>query len=410
MGLTLSYSLQSFFKAIAFPVVLFVAVISSVEMGIADLTPWQDIILQTPFLLFIATIILALRFNQTRVIYIVLFLALAWASTGKVENIDYFSFHPSLFFISQLLVLMAFSFDQNKVVWGRHGLFRILVLFALLAFNYRFNQSITINEWLSLQVYPVSKEATISPYFQIEFLVSAVCLFTLAIRQLMKPSQLNASIWALAFGVIVMNFGDFTYHTIILSYCLFGVLIIHAVLTDSYQMAFSDELTGLAARRALLQSSISLGKKYTVAMMDVDHFKKFNDTYGHDVGDQVLRLVASKINGVKGGGKAYRYGGEEFTIVFPNKSVAYAIPYLEQVREDIANYQMAIRSDDRPEDKKEGKSSRKKSSSASKFVNVTISIGVGEREGDLKEFDQVLKRADEALYRAKQAGRNCLAE
>ena len=406
----MSYSLQSFFRAIAFPTLLFIAVITAVETGIADLTPWQDLILQTPLLLFSATIILALRFNKTRVIYIVLFLALAWASSGKVENIDYFSFHPSLFFLSQLAVLMVFSFDQNKIVWGRHGLIRVIALFILLAINYRFNHSITVNEMLSSQLIPLSAQSKISPYFQIEFIAAALCLFTLAIRQIMKPSQLNASIWALAFGVILIQFGDFTYYTMIVSYCLFGVLIIHAVLTDSYQMAFSDELTGLSARRALLQSSISLGKRYTVAMMDVDHFKKFNDTYGHDVGDQVLRMVASKINDVKGGGKAYRYGGEEFTIVFPNKSVSYAIPYLEQVRETIAEYQMAIRSDDRPDDKKQGKSARKKSQGNTKFVNVTISIGVAEREGELKDFDQVLKQADEALYRAKQAGRNCLAE
>ncbi len=406
----MSYSLQAFFRAIAFPALLFIGVITAVELGLADLTPWQSLILQTPLLLFAATIILALRFNQTRVIYIVLFMALAWANTGKVENIDYFDFHPSLFFISQLIVLMAFSFDQNKLVWGRHGLLRILVLFILVVVNYRFNQSITVNELLSSQLISLSADSKISAYFQIELIVSAICLFTLAIRQLYKPSQLNASIWALGFGVIVIQFGDFDYYTMIMSYCLFGILLIHAVLTDSYQMAFSDELTGLAARRALLQSSISLGKKYTVAMMDVDHFKKFNDTYGHDVGDQVLRLVASKINGVKGGGKAYRYGGEEFTVIFPNKSVSYAIPFLEQVREDIANYQMAIRSDDRPEDTSQGKTSRKKSEPKSKFVNVTISIGVAEREGQLKDFDQVLKQADEALYRAKQGGRNCLAE
>lgn len=406
----MSYSVQAFFKAIAFPVLLFITVIVAVETGIADLTPWQDLILQTPLLLFAATIILALRFNQTRVIYIVLFIALAWANSGKIENIDYFSFHPSLFFISQLLVILAFSYDQNKVIWGRHGLIRILILLGLVFVNYRFNQSITVNEWLSSQLVTLSAESKISPYFQIELFASAICLFALAIRQLIKPSQLNASLWALAFGVIMIQFGDFTYYTMIMSYCLFGILVIHAVLTDSYQMAFSDELTGLSARRALLQSSISLGKKYTVAMMDVDHFKKFNDTYGHDVGDQVLRLVASKINQVKGGGKAYRYGGEEFTIVFPNKSVAYAIPFLEQVREDIANYQMAIRSDDRPEDQKSGQSARKKSAGSSKLVNVTISIGVAEREGQLKDFDQVLKQADEALYRAKQAGRNCLAE
>ena len=374
-----------------------------------DLSAWQSILLQTPFLLFVSTLVLALRFNQTRIIYIVLYMLLAWASLGQIENFKYLALSSSLFFISQLVVIVAFSFDQNKVVWSRHGLIRLAALFVLFAINYRFGQSITVNQWLSFQFIDLG-DSKLSPTFQVELLAAAVSLGILLFKQTLNPSQLTANLWVLAFGLVIIQFGNFSYHTEMLSYGLFGVLFIHAVLTDSYQMAFSDELTGLSARRALLQSSISLGKRYTLAMMDVDHFKKFNDTYGHDVGDQVLRLVASKLNAVKGGGKAYRYGGEEFTIVFPNKSVNYAIPFLEQVREEIANYNMAIRSDDRPEEHTEGKSNRKKNAGGTKYVNVTISIGVAEREGELKEFDQVLKQADEALYRAKQAGRNCLAE
>ena len=406
----MQYKISAFIRAISFPSLLFIAVLISAEVEFMDLTPWQTILLQTPFLLFVATIVLALRFNQTRVIYIVLFMLLGWASLGQIENFKYLSFHPSLFFISQLLVLLAFSFDKNKVVWSRHGLVRLLAIFVLFVLNYRFGQSITVDQWLSYQFIDLGEGSKLSPTFQIEMLVTALSLAILLFKQTLNPSQLTANLWVLAFGLVIIQFGDFSYQTEMISYCLFGVLFIHAVLTDSYQMAFSDELTGLAARRALLQSSISLGKRYTLAMLDVDHFKKFNDTYGHDVGDQVLRLVASKLGGVKGGGKAYRYGGEEFTIVFPNKSVNYAIPFLEQVREEIANYNMAIRSDDRPDENDEGKSNRKKNAGGTKYVNVTISIGIAEREGELKEFDQVLKQADEALYRAKQAGRNCLAE
>jgi len=406
----LQYKITSFFQAIAFPCLLLIGVLIGVETNLVDLTPWSTILLQTPFLLLLATVILAMRFNQTKVVYIVLFMALGWASLGEVENFKYLKFNPSLFFISQLLVLSLFSFDLNKVVWSRHGLIRLAGLFVVFFINYRFAQSITVQQWLSTQIVSLGENSDLSPTFQIEMIVTALCLGILLLKQMLSPSQLTANLWAIAFALVIMQFGDFDYQTKMATYALIGVLFIHAVLTDSYQMAFSDELTGLSARRALLQSSISLGKKYTVAMMDVDHFKKFNDTYGHDVGDQVLRLVASKMNAVKGGGKAYRYGGEEFTIVFANKSVNYAIPFLEQVREEIANYNMAIRSDDRPEDTDEGKSNRKKNAGGTKYVNVTISIGVAEREGELKEFEQVLKQADEALYRAKQAGRNCLAE
>lgn len=389
---------------------IFCGVILAVAMQWVDLSPWQGIILQTPFLLFVATIILALRFNQTRIIYIVLFLMIGWATIAKIDDFQNLRLHSSLFFISQLAVICLFSFDQNKVVWSRHGLGRLLFLFIVFLINYRFNQSITLNQILEFKIVDLSSNATLSKTFQFDMLFVTIALIVLFGRQLMKPNQMNANLWSITFGLTIMHFGKFDHQIQMVCYSLFGVLLIHAVLTDSYQMAFSDELTGLAARRALLQSSISLGKKYTLAMLDVDHFKKFNDTYGHDVGDQVLRLVASKLDEVKGGGKAYRYGGEEFTIVFPNKSVNYAIPFLEQVRENIANYQMAIRNDDRPEEPQDGKTKRKKNTGGTKFVNVTISIGVAEREGELKDFDQVLKQSDEALYRAKQAGRNCLAE
>ncbi len=406
----MKYSIASFIRAVAFPSVVFIGVLLAVTMQWVELAPWHAILVQTPFLLFVATIVLSLRFSQTRVVYIVLFLLLAWANLAGVENFKHFNFNPSLFFLSQLAVITAFSFDQNKVVWSRHGLARLLILFVVFFVNYRFSDSITVQSWLDFNFITMGEGSQLSSTFQVEMVVTTFALAILLIKHLSKPSQMSANLWAVTFGLVIMQFGKFDHQTELVCYCLFGVMLIHAILTDSYKMAFSDELTSLPARRALFQSSISLGKRYTVAMMDVDHFKKFNDTYGHDVGDQVLRLVASRLGAVKGGGRAYRYGGEEFTIVFPNKSVNYAIPFLEQVREDIANYNMAIRSEDRPDDADDGKSQRKKNSGGTKYVNVTISIGVAEREGDLKEFEQVLKQADEALYRAKQAGRNCLAE
>ena len=94
-------------------------------------------------------------------------------------------------------------------------------------------------------------------------------------------------------------------------------------------------------------------------MTDVDHFKKFNDTYGHDVGDQVLRMVAARLKKVTGGGKAYRYGGEEFTIVFAGKTMEECQPHLEAVREAIENYAMQLRDkDSRPKNDEQGRSKR----------------------------------------------------
>jgi diguanylate cyclase (GGDEF)-like protein len=178
--------------------------------------------------------------------------------------------------------------------------------------------------------------------------------------------------------------------------CATGVLLIAALLQESHQLAFRDQLTGLPARRALEERMRSLGERYAIGMVDVDHFKKFNDTHGHDVGDQVLRLVGGRLAQVDGGGIAYRYGGEEFSVLFPGSTIAQAERALEAIRGSIEAYRMAVRGADRPKQPQEG-AKRRGERSAEKVLSVTVSIGVAE-PSDLQATPRaVLKAADEAL-------------
>jgi PleD family two-component response regulator len=137
----------------------------------------------------------------------------------------------------------------------------------------------------------------------------------------------------------------------------------------------------------------------------VDHFKKFNDTYGHDLGDQVLKMVAARIDRVGGGGKAYRYGGEEFTILFSEMDAEEAIPHLEAMREGIEAYRIALRGTDRPR-KVKGAKRQRGGWRGRDAASVTISIGVAERNDRLATPQAVIEAADRALYRAKDRGRN----
>lgn len=150
-----------------------------------------------------------------------------------------------------------------------------------------------------------------------------------------------------------------------------------------------------------------LGRRYSLAMMDIDHFKKFNDTYGHKMGDDVLRLVAAVMQRCEGGAKVYRYGGEEFTILFKGKSAIQCESYLNELRQDIAEYELAIRNHD--ERSKEGKAGADKRGTVEKSntVKVTISIGLADQTHGNSPQD-VMKQADEALYKAKENGRNRL--
>src|SRR5262249_47426751 len=133
-----------------------------------------------------------------------------------------------------------------------------------------------------------------------------------------------------------------------------GVLLLVAVLQESHRLAFRDELTNLPSRRALEERLPALGPGYAVAMIDVDHFKQFNDTHGHHVGDQVLKLVAARLARIEGGGQSYRYGGEEFCVLFPERTLDEAMPHLERLRKDIEDYRIAVRGGDRPKAREAG--------------------------------------------------------
>jgi diguanylate cyclase (GGDEF)-like protein len=187
-----------------------------------------------------------------------------------------------------------------------------------------------------------------------------------------------------------------------------GVILVVSLLQESHQLAFRDQLTGLPGRRALEERLRSLGERYAIGMVDVDHFKSFNDTHGHDIGDQVLRLVAGRLAQVGGGGIAHRYGGEEFCVIFPGRDPDEAAIDLEAIRGSIERYRMAMRAGDRPKKAEEG-AKRRGAGAPEKPLSVTVSIGVAGPSGAAPTPMQVVKAADQALYRAKKGGRNRLS-
>jgi len=180
-----------------------------------------------------------------------------------------------------------------------------------------------------------------------------------------------------------------------------------SVMETSYAMAFRDDLTGLPGRRALMRDLQGMGSEYAAAMVDVDHFKQFNDRYGHDVGDQVLRMVAGRLAKAPGRGRAYRYGGEEFTILYPGKTLQQVFPHLKEVRGSVEDATFILRSWRRPRKRPVDPGAwRGTGKPKTKHLSVTVSIGVADVSGKDISPDIVLKKADQALYRAKSAGRN----
>lgn len=179
---------------------------------------------------------------------------------------------------------------------------------------------------------------------------------------------------------------------LLLTACSGLLILLLSALQNSWQLAYVDALTALPGRRALeerLQRSLGI---YSLAMVDIDHFKKFNDSYGHDVGDDVLRMIAAQIGQVKGGGKAYRYGGEEFTVVFNNHSADEIKAHLQELIDTVAATPFVV---------------NRRKNQKPKTVQVTISIGLTDSIGKANA-SETIKTADQALYTAKKKGRNRL--
>lgn len=184
-----------------------------------------------------------------------------------------------------------------------------------------------------------------------------------------------------------------------------GVLML-GVVESAFALAYLDELTQLPSRRSLGSALRQLRPPFAIAVADIDHFKSVNDTWGHDTGDQVLRMVAAHLSTVRDG-RAYRSGGEEFTIVFPGLDTVEAYHRVEEVRAEIDDAGFRLRANDRP--KKDAQGARARGSrtvDTNEILEVTISAGVADARDGGGDPEATMSAADRALYTAKQNGRN----
>lgn len=244
--------------------------------------------------------------------------------------------------------------------------------------------------------------SSMPPAVQLSFLIATFGLVMLIVRRRSKVEQ--GLFWALAALFLGV-------HAAIQPQALpfyagaAGIVLVLTVLEHGDDLAYRDELTGLLGRRAFNSMMGQLGRTYAIAMFDVDNFKKFNDTYGHDTGDQVLRMVAAKLSQVGGGGRVFRYGGEEFLVVFRGRSAAEAAPFVESVRQAIAETGFVLRGPDRPA-RKPPKRLEASQAQSRPAIRISVSIGLADRSQRHSTPELVLDAADAALYGAKAAGRN----
>lgn len=375
----------------------------------------QELLTLAPYLLAAAALVSGYHFKRGRVCLLIIlatvnyYLGSHYLTAGTITpeaNLVYRALAILLPFNLLVIALM-----REKGITGCTGRMRLTFLggqlFLLWLTLHQGSQAL----WMAL-THPLLQLSLLAslPIPQLSLLL----LVAAAVITLWKVWQRPAPVEGALFGVVI-TFGVLLawpavpFVTTIFSGTASLILVL-AIIQDSHNMAFRDDMTGLPSRRALNELLRGLGSRYAIAMVDVDHFKRFNDTYGHDVGDQVLKVVAGRLMAVSGGGRPFRYGGEEFTVIFPGKTAKDAAPHLERLRKAIEEYKMALRSDDRPKDDAKGQVSRSRQYS-NRDVSVTVSIGVAESGSRYATAEEVIKAADTALYRAKKGGRNqvCLA-
>ncbi len=299
---------------------------------------------------------------------------------------------------------MVIALLRERGVFTLRGFGRIIFILAqpfliYAVFHYKFEYAFNFLNYTIIESQFLTGNQLTQPVLIIYLLAFVVTILNF----IMKQDVVEGSFfWGLLCSFFAfLSPGNQPLTTLYLSSA--GLVLITSVLEYSHNVAFRDELTGLPTRRSLNEAFLKLPSRYSIAMVDVDHFKKINDRHGHDVGDQVLRMIATQLLKVSGGGKAYRYGGEEFVIIFSGKEVVGTKSHAEDLRQIIDAKQFHIRSSKRPRKKPQELKSAQKSR---KIISVSVSIGIAERDGNHDTPLEVLKAADKALLRAKKAGRN----
>jgi diguanylate cyclase (GGDEF)-like protein len=367
------------------------------------------------YAVFIAAAFLAWRFHYTRILFSVAVILLAHRALDFFAQGRIATSGPGRTAFEAVALLLPLNFIFLTFFPEKRSEGRTLFWFlALLFFESVFVAAVSrpnqpVPAFLHFSLIPAYHTRVPQPALLL--LVAALCVLGVRMVQHRKTTE-SGMFWSLAAVWLGLQSGGVAAKGTAY-FGIAGLALASSIIENSYSLAYQDELTRLPSRRAFNDALLRLKHPFAIAAVDIDHFKSVNDTYGHDTGDQVLRLVGSRLERVSGGGEAFRVGGEEFTVLFPNRSAQEVTDHLELLRLDIENSSFRLRSGDerrklsRAADRRApgAKRTASRHPSNAQSLSVTVSIGIAESQPK-KTVEDVIQVADKALYRAKQGGRN----
>jgi len=373
--------------------------IKSESMGVAA----QSLFSVLPYVFAVLAIILSTWYQNSNSFFFTCLLLISYIYMTVLSKTPAMLFE-TISILSVLLPINAvwLSFSQERGIISTYGRNKAIiigaqVLWALISIMTK--SSIKIPAEFSLPIINLKAPAIV---------LYIVCIFVLLMNYIFKGQYLSLIFVAVLIETFIML--HFAHRHLIVAIFMSSIFVIMvlALIEIFYSLAFYDPLTGVFSRRALEQEFLKLRGSYIIAMVDLDHFKKINDTYGHDVGDQVLKMVATVLRQYAGTSRVFRYGGEEFVAIFTEMSYNQAVFKMDNVRKLIANRKFVIRDKNRPEVKPDNVTTSH--NAFQNTINITVSIGLSQKNNLLKTPYEVLKKADEALYKSKNSGRNCITK
>ena len=369
----------------------------------------QQPIAALPYVVLTFGLIFGWYFSSTRVILSLVILSLADRALLIVPLAggDASGLGPTIFSATAFLLplnLLAFSILKEDAISTIRGAMRILAVlvqpFLVLWLCYPDHRDIaatlqlTYVPWLPTSWTPIPQTALLA-----FFVAGVMHLVRFALYR--NPLDGGAA-WALAAVFLAYHGQGFGWRPTNF-FSAAGLILFVALLQSSYQQTYRDDLTGIPGRLAYEETTAQLGNQFTIAVLSVDQLKSYGNTHGKSVAEQVLKLVAPKVQSACQEGRVFRISGEELTLLFQNQSAMEALVSLDRVRKFLESSSLFLRGRDRVwEDTRETTSPGSKD----RALPVTVSIGVADTSTERATLSAVIKSAYRALYEAKSAGGN----
>jgi len=353
-----------------------------------------------PWLAYGAALLLATTAHRSRVVALVLVvLAVGAAASSEAMGTSTLPFAGGIFAVS--VVVLAPLKDRGAL--SAMGLLQVGGAVALIVSGGSLLRLApgAIDAFLAIQLIPtVATQWSMLPQPVLAALGLAF-ITALAVALVRKGPVEIGIVWSVALvGSALCFAGEGGRASILLMGA--GLSLGLSVLDQSPAWVFKDELTGLPGRRLLLQDLQTMRGIYAAAIVDIDDFGRFNERYGHDVGDQVLRMVATRLAKAPGGSRAYRYGGDEFAVLFPGATDQEAMHHLQGFQRSLEESPFGLRRWRRPRVRPQGPGPLNlDGGEPARRLSVRVSVGVAGSAGADSPPDSVLGRADQAVHRAR---------